>query len=345
MLFNRPDLTEGLMDIVRKQSGRRIYIAVDGPREGNQSDEAKCAQVHKMVDQFASTYDGDCSLQIQNRNLGCGPGVKAALDWFFANEELGIILEDDCHPCPDFFCFQDEMLQCHRDNEDIFSVAGSSFLPVGLVSPKSVFLTKFTQIWGWGTWRRSWQKYQFQFSNEELSNMEALIRARFSSDAIAFYWIRELRGLHARTIPHTWDIQLQFACWRSDTKNIAPTTNLVCNRGFRADATHTKDEQNRYVKETGNWPFFSGETQLPLYQPDLDILLFWTHLMGMDENRWKYLLWEADPQLAKQLREISSLGDIYEMKRCLEWPTLADVVKLATRFVWNRTPRVLKRGK
>jgi len=30
ILFNRPDLTAGLLDIVRGQRGRKIYIAADG---------------------------------------------------------------------------------------------------------------------------------------------------------------------------------------------------------------------------------------------------------------------------------------------------------------------------
>ena len=45
---------------------------------------------------------GTCEVQtlFQESNLGCGLGVSTAITWFFANEERGIILEDDIIPDP-----------------------------------------------------------------------------------------------------------------------------------------------------------------------------------------------------------------------------------------------------
>lgn len=342
ILFNRPDLTAGLLDIVRGQRGRIIYIAADGPRPDNPQDAPLCAEVQEMARDFSEHYDGECRLQFQSANLGCGPGVKAALDWFFNNEEAGIILEDDCHPNSDFFRFQDEMLEMHKLNERIFSVAGSSFLPVGLKPPAPIFLTKFTQIWGWGTWRRSWEKYQFQFQDEDVSTLEKLISSQFDSSAIAFYWKRELLNLQTRKIPYTWDIQLQFCCWREGGKNIAPACNLVTNCGFRGDATHTKEFSPRYEKPPE--AFSGGEIgfNLPDYCEALDLLLFWTHTMGMNESRWKYLLLESDVEFSLRLQELSSLGDIYKMKQMVEWPKIIDLIHITARFFWNKAPGFLK---
>lgn len=342
ILFNRPDLTVGLLDIVRMQSGRRIYIAADGPRPDNPQDEQLCSEVQKMALSFADGYDGECRLQLQKSNLGCGPGVKAAIDWFFENEEAGFILEDDCHPHVDFFRFQDEMLVRHQFNNDIFSVAGSSFLPLGLKPSAPIFLTKFTQIWGWGTWRRSWEKYQFQFKDEDFSPLEKVISLQFDSSAIAYYWKRELLNLQARKIPHTWDIQLQLCCWREGAKNIAPVGNLVTNRGFRGDATHTKEFSLRYEKPAE--ALSGGEIgfDLPEYCEALDILIFWTHTLGMNENRWKYLLLESDAEFTLRLKELSSLGDIYKMKQIIEWPKILDLIHITARFFWNKAPGFLK---
>lgn len=342
ILFNRPDLTVGLLDIVREHRGRKIYIAADGPRLGNPQDGQLCEEVQEMARGFSRHYDGECRLQLQSSNLGCGRGVKAAIDWFFENEEAGIILEDDCHPNADFFRFQDEMLEKHQDNNDIFSVAGSSFLPSGLKLLTPIFLTKFTQIWGWGTWRRSWEKYQFQFNEDEILVYEQAIHSQFDSVAIAFYWKRELRNLHARIAPHTWDIQLQFCCWREGAKNIAPACNLVTNRGFRGDATHTKEFTLRYEKPAESWPRADIGFALPDYREELDLLLFWSHTMEMNESRWKYLLLESDAEFSLRLQELSSLGDIYKMKQMVEWPKIIDLIHITARFFWNKAPGFLK---
>lgn len=49
LLFNRPDLTAGLLDIVRGQRGRRIYIAADGPRPEKPQEEQLCSEVQEIV--------------------------------------------------------------------------------------------------------------------------------------------------------------------------------------------------------------------------------------------------------------------------------------------------------
>ena len=129
LLFNRPDLTASLLQIIESIFDRRIYIAIDGPRPGSQEDTSLCREVTRIVDRFSEKRLIPCRMLIQSENLGCGPGVKAALDWFFENDESGIILEDDCHPHTDFFRFQDEMLERYRDDDSVFMVSGSSFLP------------------------------------------------------------------------------------------------------------------------------------------------------------------------------------------------------------------------
>ena len=60
----------------------------------------------------------------QNKNLGCRKGVTAGIDWFFSNEEMGIILEDDCIPSLSFFQFCDQMLLEYQFNEKVFMISG-----------------------------------------------------------------------------------------------------------------------------------------------------------------------------------------------------------------------------
>ncbi len=62
--------------------------------------------------------------------------MKAAIDWFFENEEAGIILEDDCHPSQDFFRFQDEMLDRYRKMFD--ANEGSARVDFAVVSEPGI---------------------------------------------------------------------------------------------------------------------------------------------------------------------------------------------------------------
>jgi hypothetical protein len=241
MLFNRPDLTAGLMQAVKDQTGRRVYIAVDGPRVDNSSDTLLCSEVQKMSHDFASSYTGSCQFQLQQNNLGCGPGVKAALDWFFSHEEMGIILEDDCHPVDSFFGFCDSMLMEFKDSKRVWSISGTSLLPQEVFHKHSHFFSKYSGIWGWATWRRSWLTYDYNLKN--IARQEWLdILKRNSSHTVEYrYWLHILDLMLAGNI-NTWDFQVQFISWKENALHLTSSKNLIRNVGFRGDATHTKND-------------------------------------------------------------------------------------------------------
>lgn len=326
LLFNRPDLTVGLIQSLRVYAPDKVYVAIDGPRPSKEGEYKLCAEVRRIVE---SEIQWSCEIQwlVRDSNLGCGPAVKGALDWFFDNEELGIILEDDCHPSPDFFRFQEVMLHEHAENEEIFMVSGNSFLPEFLKPTASCYLTKYTSIWGWGTWRRSWSEYQFEYPQDEQASWERVIRAASSSPAEVTYWMREFYKLCNAKIPHTWDIQLQFSVWKMGRKNIFPSVNLVTNHGLRSDATHTTVFNERLFRKARNWNNEVAGISLPSYEPELDTLLFWMHVLEGKPERFKQLLLESAPEL--QERECKAR----DASRITRDPSLRDLVSLSLRWL------------
>ena len=81
----------------------------------------------------------------RKKNIGCGPGVKTAIDWFFKYEKMGIILEDDTIPCNSFFQFCDyALIKYERDNR-IMMVSGTNYFGEKISSNK-YFFSKFRLI-------------------------------------------------------------------------------------------------------------------------------------------------------------------------------------------------------
>ena len=58
----------------------------------------------KIVEKYIN-WEADIKTLYHKKNNGCMKGVSSAINWFFDNEDEGIILEDDCVPHPDFFPF------------------------------------------------------------------------------------------------------------------------------------------------------------------------------------------------------------------------------------------------
>ena len=95
----------------------------------------------------------------QNNNLGCKKGCLTAINWFFENEEKGIILEDDCLPHLDFFNFCEILLDRYFNDDRVSFITGDNFQDGNLRGDASYYFSKYINLWGWATWRRSWIKY------------------------------------------------------------------------------------------------------------------------------------------------------------------------------------------
>ncbi len=109
LVFNRPDTTAQVFDAIRKARPPRLYVAADGPRANREGEAEKVAKVREI----ATAVDWPCEVRtlFRDANLGCKRAVSGALDWFFGEEEAGMVLEDDCLPHPDFFRFCDALLE------------------------------------------------------------------------------------------------------------------------------------------------------------------------------------------------------------------------------------------
>jgi hypothetical protein len=147
-----------------------------------------------------------------------------------------------------------------------------------------------------------------------------------------FYWMREFNKLCGKSVPHTWDYQLQFSAWKSKSKCIWPSTNLVTNRGLRPDATHTISSSD-YLCQKSREMASNLDAQPAAYNLELDKLLFWFHFLEGDVNRFRYILFESDEAIQSNLREIASLGDIYTSRRIVADPMLGEVLNLGSKWI------------
>lgn len=241
--FNRPDFLNELFAELRQLGPRKIYFAVDGPRVGISDDEQR---VRLSRDQVKSIdWPCDVSTRFNDSNLGCGLGVSSAISWFFENEEYGIILEDDIRPDPSFFSFMAQMLEAYKNDERVFAITGTNFVPpsqIGTLGPYR--FSRIPVVWGWGTWRRSWESYSLHIGGWwrgwPILRVKSATGGTWSCLA---YWSAHFQLVARRKID-TWDYQAVYAAMRSGGLTVVPNVNLVDNVGFGANATHTAERPN-----------------------------------------------------------------------------------------------------
>lgn len=281
LVFNRPELTGRVFEAIRAAQPARLYVAADGPRTGRPGEDAICRQTRLVTERI----DWPCEVKrlYHDRNLGCGPAVSGAITWFFEHESEGIILEDDCLPSRSFWAFCQVMLDRYRSDDRIASVSGDFFFPRVLRHERPYIFSKYVQIWGWATWRRVWQQYDYHLTGSE-EDWAAIIRQHNPLDLEFRYW-REVFRCMKRGLINTWDFQLMFSGWKHHQVHVAPTRNLVENLGYGKDATHTIFKSPITDLQAGE--IDAELPRLPLeINPELELGTFFYRFLDSLHNTW-----------------------------------------------------------
>lgn len=237
IIFNRKDIALRTLAEIRKARPKTLYIAGDGARLKRADENTLVNQTRKAV---LEAIDWDCKVHtlFQNKNLGCGPGVFSAINWFLKHEKYGVILEDDCVPLPSFFTYCDELLERYEDDDRIAGITGFNPLKREISGDSSYYFSKYMENWGWATWRRAWKHMEIHMDwlgskqeNDIVSN------AGFLAKDVAS-WRHGIELIKKEKI-NSWDIQWSFTVASQNQLTIYPKYNLISNIGFGDQATHT----------------------------------------------------------------------------------------------------------
>ena len=123
--YHRVESTHDLFTTLREVQPEKLYVAADGALSNDRTDyqhclEARCVFIPdwkcEMKTLFKETHQGKSKMFVQ------------AMQWFFEQEEEGIVLFDDTVPTTDFFHFCKQMLEIYREDRRIGHISGSYLL-------------------------------------------------------------------------------------------------------------------------------------------------------------------------------------------------------------------------
>lgn len=244
--FNRPKLIEDLILALSVIKPLKIYFAVDGPRKENSKD----LELTNSVKEKVQLINWECNVQtlFRKENVGLKISVIESLDWIFSVEETAIILEDDCHPIPEFFSFCAETLTRYSGEEKVMQISGNSFVEISEINANRYYFSTLNDIWGWATWRRAWEKFEREVPNAANIELQNRLHKYFQNKEIERWFIRYVREASS-TKSQVWSTQWTLTLINNCGYTLVPQTNLVANVGFTSDATHlTSRSFNRYSK-------------------------------------------------------------------------------------------------
>jgi hypothetical protein len=288
-IFNRPDTTFRVFNVIAQIKPQKLYIVADGPR--NATEATLCNASRSVIKQI--TWNCDVATCFSETNLGCKLRVSSGLNWIFEQCEEAIILEDDCLPHPTFFPYCAELLERYRDVEKIHSIGGTNFQFGRNRGTHSYYFSHFSHVWGWASWRRAWQLYDLQMAAWPALRESNWLLELWQDTSMVNYWRGIFDAAHLGTI-NSWDYQWLFASWQHYHLNIVPNSNLISNIGFGENATHTREASNKLSNMK------TASLNFPLKHPSQIVIdkeadrftmqYVFNYLAGKKKNSWRKLL-------------------------------------------------------
>lgn len=197
-----------------------LYIFCDAPRN---EEEAK--DVEATV--AAAKEFGKGTVIARSENYGfrnITDGISSLCDQYGS----AIIIEDDVLVSPDFLPFMVSSLEKYKDNPQVFMVSGFMYFGKRFTAPETYFLN-LGFIWGWATWKRAWQHYDYTPTGWEPFVKDK--KARYLYDCLgSMPFSASLR----KTLTgqwKAWSPQWGYAMHRARGVALYPNRSLVWNCG------------------------------------------------------------------------------------------------------------------
>lgn len=233
--FNRPDTTREVLKALQVAKPKRLYVFSDGART---PDEAKiCREVRDLVTEMVN-WDCDLRRKVSEKNLGCGPGPFAAMNWAVEEEDRIIILEDDCVPSPAFFPYCNYLLNKYLEDERIWIISGNNYCPEYPL-PADYAFTRYAHSWGWATWRRCIKSVDLSMNKYHEFKERKLMYSLLPKNEAEFF-LKKYDHIYQdkNAMSHIWDFQFGFNIRANYGIGILPRSNLVKNIGYMG--THSE---------------------------------------------------------------------------------------------------------
>lgn len=209
----------------------RVYVHLDGPR--NSIDQDIQLKILNLLNDNLLFQSMKISIKTNNSNLGLRNSVINGIDWFFENEEQGIILEDDLTLEPFALQYFQNALDSKKCRQNYVSVSGNQFLATDRYG-----YINYPLIWGWATWREKWNLIKIHI--EEPQSLHHLdIKNLPFSGFISGGLIRISNGKL-----DSWAFTFLAASVKYNWCHLVPPSQLISNIGDDEFATHTENLPN-----------------------------------------------------------------------------------------------------
>ena len=231
--YNRIDHLSKTVDALRENtlaSVSELYIFSDGAR--SPQDQIQVNHVRK----FLKTITGFKKIHLieAQANQGLANSIISGVTQLTDNFGKVIVLEDDIVTSKQFLQFMNDALNFYESEPRVMHISGYMF-PIKNSADTETFFIVPTTCWGWGTWKRSWSRFNRDIQSIIPQFSEEMIHDFNLNDSYDYF---NQLVLNQKGILKTWAIFWHASVYLSKGLSLHPAQSYCFNIGHDGTGEH-----------------------------------------------------------------------------------------------------------
>ena len=232
-VYNRIYHTTLTVEALKKNIGASesvLYIFSDGPK--SLEDREKVLAVRSYIKDISGF--ADVRVVERDTNIGLAASIIDGVSFLVSKYGRVVVLEDDIVTSRYFLTYMNDALNKYSGVEKVMHIAAYMF-PIRSTRLKETFFYRNTSCWGWGTWKRAWDKMETD-ADLLISKFSEEMRYRFNIDGTYDSW-----GILERTSlgkADSWAIRWYASVFLSNGICLHPSRSLTNNIGHDGSGVH-----------------------------------------------------------------------------------------------------------
>ena len=231
-VYNRPEHTRKTLESLMANaefSDSPLYVFCDGAKR------KKDIPLVQATRELIRSYELDNATIVERgENMGLANSIITGVTELCNKYGRVIVVEDDLVVSPYFLKYMNTALDTYEEYDKVMHISGYMF-PVKGELPDTFFY-RATSCWGWGTWKRAWDKFEPDVHTLLAGFQDGNKRWEFDIQGSMKYY--RMLILQAIGMSDSWAIRWYASVFLNNGLCLHPGRSLVNNIGHDDSGVH-----------------------------------------------------------------------------------------------------------
>ena len=212
-------------------SHSQVFINIDGARDESEIALVQAAQ--RIAEDFQHPNK---TLNFQQTNRGLARSIIAGVTNIVERYGRVIVIEDDLVLQPSSLAWLNAGLNTYANDDRVMQISAYQYRVPEFARRQEGSFQRFATTWGWGTWKRAWDKFDERATGWEAVRDDMEVRTAFDGGGVYPFSAILERQMAGKV--DSWGIRWSWSVFRNNGLTLMPPRSLVKNTGMDASGTH-----------------------------------------------------------------------------------------------------------